>query len=74
LIGKIVNAIMASVQPKECSVRSLKNYVTQFYTDFQVEEKPYKFKLALERAVQKDLIRYWLHSVVTSNSSRAIQL
>ena len=57
LIGKIVNAITASVQPKECSVNALKSYVVEFYPQFQVKDRPFLLRKALERAVQKDLIR-----------------
>ena len=58
LIGKVVNAIMASAQPKECSVRSLKNYVTEFYSDFKVLDRPFLFKHAIERAERNEMIRW----------------
>ena len=57
LIGKIVNAITASVHPKECSVNALKSYVVEFYPQFGVKDKPFLLRKALERAVNKDLIR-----------------
>lgn len=57
MIGKIVNAIMASVQPKQCSVRLLTGYVVEFYPKFGVKEKPFKMRRAIESAVRKDLIR-----------------
>ena len=57
LIGKIVNAITASVHPKECSVNALKSYVVEFYPQFGVKDKPFLLRKALERAVSKDLIR-----------------
>lgn len=52
-----MNAIMASVQPKQCSVRLLTGYVVEFYPKFGVKEKPFKMRRAIESAVRKDLIR-----------------
>ena len=63
LIGKVVNAIMASVQPKQCSVNLLRTYVTDFYPQFEVKDKPFKMKRAIETAVRKDMIRSGRQSV-----------
>lgn len=58
MIGKVVNAIMACSEPKQCSAALLKNYVVEFHPTFKVGDHPNKFKKAIDRAESSgDLIR-----------------
>ena len=50
--GKVVNALTACTEPKQCSANLLKKYVTEYHPDFKVAEKPFLFKRALEAAVK----------------------
>ena len=50
MIGKVVNAIMACTEPKQCSAGLLKNYVVEFHSEFGVTQKSSRFKKAIERA------------------------
>ena len=72
MIGKVVNAIMACTEPKQCSAGLLKNYVVEFHPDFKVAERPKSFRSAVERAEQSGDLMYVLHFDYIVISSRFI--
>ncbi|CAD5117486.1 DgyrCDS6254 [Dimorphilus gyrociliatus] len=57
LMGKIINAILACNEPKECSVRCLKQYVDEFHPNFNITKNSLILKRALKNAEEKGLIK-----------------
>ena len=55
--GKVVNALTACGEPKQCSANLLKKYVTEYHPQLKVNERPYLFKKAIESAVNCDQLR-----------------
>ena len=61
IVGQISNALMAISEPKQCSGRLLKNYVTAYHNQFNLD----KFKKAVENGVKKSIIVYVCLEVYT---------
>lgn len=57
LMGMITNAIMASHEPKQCSAAMLKRYIVKYHPKFKVAERPNLLKKAIERALEKNIIK-----------------
>jgi len=53
---QICGAIIACHEPKSASAGSIKKYITSYHPDFNVEQRPDKFKKALIRAMEKNII------------------
>jgi len=58
-----MNAIVACSDPKICSAKLLRNYIVTYHSKFNILEKPFLFKHALERAIHRGTIR-WVRIVV----------
>ncbi|XP_046352492.1 uncharacterized protein LOC124132564 [Haliotis rufescens] len=52
----ICSAIIACNEPKQASSNLLKKYVMEFHPDFNIQTRPHLFKMALERALKKQMI------------------
>ncbi|XP_067673713.1 heterochromatin protein 1-binding protein 3-like [Haliotis asinina] len=52
----ICSAIIACNEPKQASSNLLKKYVMEFHPDFNIQSRPHLFKMALERALKKQMI------------------
>ncbi|XP_046579064.1 eukaryotic translation initiation factor 5B-like [Haliotis rubra] len=52
----ICSAIIACNEPKQASSNLLKKYVMEFHPDFNIQSRPHRFKMALERALKKQKI------------------
>jgi len=50
LIGMVMNAMVACNDPKVCSAKVIREYITEYHPDLKVAERPYVFKQALLRA------------------------
>ena len=57
LVGQVTNALIACTEPKQCSATLLKSYLIEYHPEFDIQNKPYLFKKALERALKKNIIR-----------------
>ena len=57
-IGKIVNAITATTEPKISSSVLLKKYIIDYHPEFHIDQRPHSFAKALERAINNNIIRY----------------
>lgn len=56
-IGKIINAIVGSHEPKVAAALSVRDYVTEFHPEFKVAARPKLFKKALERGIQSGIVK-----------------
>lgn len=53
----ISQAIIATHEPKTASAAMIKKYILQYHENFKIDERPFLFKKALERACSKNIIR-----------------
>lgn len=54
----ISQAIIATHEPKTASAAMIKKYILQYHENFKIDERPFLFKKALERACSKNIIRF----------------
>jgi hypothetical protein len=53
----ICQAIVASHEPKQSTAIRIKQYLMDYHPDFNVESRPHRFKMAIERALKKGTIK-----------------
>lgn len=53
----ICQAIVASHEPKQSTAIRIKQYLLDYHPDFNVESRPHRFKMAIERALKKGTIK-----------------
>lgn len=57
MVGMVTNALTACTEPKSCSATLLKKYLVEYHPNFNISERPNVFKKAIQRAIDKNIIR-----------------
>ncbi|CAH1775449.1 unnamed protein product [Owenia fusiformis] len=52
----IINAIVANHEPKQCSFKLLKEYITEYHPQFKIDDNPGRMRRALENALKHESI------------------